>query len=396
MKILQINSFGNMSTGRIAVDLYRTILENDDEGIIAYARNSIAEDVSSIKIGNKISVYKDGILTRLTDRAGFYSKKETLHLINNIKKYCPDIIQLHNIHGYYINVPYLFAFLKEYEKPVVWTLHDCWAFTGHCCYYSMVGCEKWKSQCTECMQTHAYPASLFLDKSYENYTFKKETFTTMKNLYLVAVSQWLKNQVKESFLASIPCSVIYNGIDTNIFRPTSSFFRRNYDIEDLFIILGVASTWDARKGLEDFIELSKMLDETCKIVLVGIDTKRKKLLPDNIIAIERTNNLKELAEIYSAVDVFFNASVEETFGLPTVEAISCGTPAIVYNSTALPEVLDDNTGIIVEKGNLNKVVNAIEDIRSGRFKFNNITADRFEKRKCFMNYLELYKKIVSE
>ena len=194
MKVLQINTFGNLSTGKIAVDIYRTLRANGHEGAVAFARNEVPGDVPSFKIGNSLSVYTDGVLTRLTDKAGHYSKGATEKLIKQIKEYDPDIIHLHNLHGYYINVSMLFDFLKDAGKPVVWTLHDCWAYTGHCCYYSMAGCDKWKlTGCSKCPQKKAYPASIFKDNSSKNFSEKNQMFHSVKNLHLVCVSKWLDN-----------------------------------------------------------------------------------------------------------------------------------------------------------------------------------------------------------
>lgn len=395
MKVLQINIFGNLSTGRIAVDLYRTLNEAGYEGMIAFARNKIAEGVPHIKIGNKLNVYVDGIMTRLTDRAGTFSKSATKKLINDIKEYNPDIIHLHNLHGYYINIDILFDYLKNCGKPVVWTLHDCWAYTGHCCYYSMVGCDKWKTGCYNCEQLKSYPAS-YVDNSEWNFKKKKDLFLGLPNLTLVTVSKWLANEVKQSFLKGVPLEVIYNGIDTSVFKPTDSNFRSKYKVENKFLILGVASTWDTRKGLSDFIELAGMLDEYYKIVLIGVTNKERKRLPDNVIGIPRTESIEELAGIYTAADVYFNASVEETFGLPTIEAMSCGTPVIVYNATSLPEVLDLNNGWVVEPHCLYDVMNIIEQIRGGLEKKEEIRehALKYEKSKQYNSYIELYKKII--
>lgn len=219
MKVLQINIFGNLSTGRIAVDLYRTLKTAGYDGKIAFARNNIAKDVPHIKIGNTWTVYRDGIMTRLTGKAGFYSAKSTKVLIDEIKQYDPDIIHLHNLHGYYINIEILFNYLRCSHKPVVWTLHDCWAYTGHCCYYSMVDCNRWKTGCYNCPQKKSYPKSMIFSNVVWNYKRKKEIFTSLPNLRLVTVSQWLADEVKMSFLKNIECEVIYNGVDTNIFKP---------------------------------------------------------------------------------------------------------------------------------------------------------------------------------
>lgn len=389
MKVLQINIFGNLSTGKIAVDIYRTLVSKGHQGVVAFARNSIPDDVPYIKIGSKFGIYCDGVLTRLTDRAGFYSQNATRKLIEEIKRYNPDVIHLHNLHGYYINVKLLFEFLKQYGKPVVWTLHDCWAFTGHCCYYSMANCERWREGCYNCPQKKSYPSSYLWDNSKDNYRKKKEIFTSLPNLHLVTVSKWLENEVKQSFLQDIPCTTIYNGIDTKTFRYTESNFREEKGLTGKFIILGVASTWDTRKGLEDFLKLADLLTDGYRIVIVGVGKKEQQKLKANMIGIERTNNVQELVEIYSAADVFFNASVEETFGLPTVEAIACGTPSIVYDVTALPEAVTSENGVVVEKNNVSLVYEIIKKIKNREIEFK-MGGTSFSKDYYFNKYIELY------
>lgn len=396
MKVLQINIFGNLSTGRIAVDIYRTLVANGHEGKVAFARNTIAEDVPYIKIGNTKNVYIDGILTRITDRAGFFSKRATRRLIEEIEGYDPDIIHLHNLHGYYINIEILFKYLKKCGKPVVWTLHDCWAFTGHCCYYSAVECDKWINGCHDCPQKKAYPSSLFIDNSEWNYKRKKELFTSLLNLHLVTVSKWLKSELKKSFLKDLPCTTVYNGIDVSVFKPTISEFREKYALKDKSIILGVASTWDVRKGLDDFIKLSSMIDENYRIVVVGVNESEIKRLSPNMIGISRTDSVYELAGIYTAADIFFNASVEETFGLPTVEAMACGTPAIVYDATALPEIIfNEDIGVVVEKGNVEKVAKIIKRGLKRLTEESRLEIiERYNKNHRFLEYINLYSSIL--
>ena len=394
MKVLQINTFGNLSTGKIAVDIYRTLRAHGSEGAVAFARNEVPGDVPSFKIGNPLSVYTDGVFTRLTDKAGHYSKGATEKLIKQIKEYDPDIIHLHNLHGYYINVPMLFDYLKDAGKPVVRTLHDCWVYTGHCCYYSMAGCEKWKTHgCSKCPQKKAYPASIFKDNSSKNFSEKNQMFHSVKNLHLVCVSKWLDNELKASFLKDIPSRVIYNGIDTSVFKPSSGNFRIKYNVGDKRIVLGVASTWDTRKGLADFIELSKILDERYKIVLVGLNDKQKASLPDNMIGIGRTDGPKELAEIYSASNVLFNASVEETFGLPNVESLACGTPVVAYNCTGIPETMTENDGYIVEPHDLKNVALKIGEICDAGKRIE-VSSFRFPKDKTYEAYMKLYEELV--
>lgn len=396
MKVLQINIFGNLSTGRIAVDLYRTLVADGGEGKVAFARNSIAKDVPFYKIGTATDVKFHALMTRITDRTGFFSKRATKKLLKEIDAYQPDIVHLHNLHGYYLHIGLLFEYLKEKQIPVVWTLHDCWAFTGHCCYFSTAGCNKWRTGCGKCPQKGAYPKSLLIDASAWNYKKKKELFSGV-NMRLVTVSKWLENTVKQSFLKNYPVQTIYNGVDLDVFRPIESNFREKYGLKDKIIVLGVASTWDTRKGLKDFIRLSKALDESFQIVLVGVNEKQKSVLPQNVLALPRTDSVEELAQIYTAANVFFNAGVEETFGLPTVEALSCGTPVIVYNATALPEVVDDTCGFVVEKHDLEGVKDILTQkkyARLGRESCLN-AAKKYEKNKQYGEYIRLYKQILN-
>ena len=397
MKVLQINIFGNLSTGRIAVDLYNVLKENGHDGLVAYARNTISDDVPHYVIGSMKNVYIDALLTRMTDKAGFFSTSATIKLIEIIKKYDPDVIHLHNLHGYYINVEVLFNYLKKCKKPVVWTLHDCWAFTGHCCHFSAIKCDKWKTGCYKCPQKHSYPAS-YVDNSKSNYLKKKELFTGIDNMHIVTVSKWLEDVTKQSYLKPYPIETIYNGIDTSVFKPIKSDVKKRLNIENRKVILGVASTWAPNKGLKDFIQLSKLITDDYIIVLVGVNKKQIRMLPDNIIGLSRTNNVHELVELYSAADVLFNASIEETFGLPTVEAMACGTPAIVYDCTALPEVVSEDSGKVIEPNKVELVWQTIQEMEDEVFNPAQIVenAQKYEKNKQYKKYLELYEKIINK
>lgn len=379
------------------MDLYNVLKENGHDGLVTYARNTISDGVPHYVIGSMKNVYIDALLTRITDRAGFFSTSATVKLTEKIKEYNPDVIHLHNLHGYYINVEVLFDYLKKYGKPVVWTLHDCWAFTGHCCHFSAIKCDKWKTGCYKCPQKHSYPTS-YVDHSKSNYSKKKELFTNIKNMHIVTVSKWLEEVTKQSYLKSYPIETIYNGIDTSVFKPTKSDVKKRLKIENRKIILGVASTWSPNKGLRDFIKLSEMITEDYVIVLVGVNKKQIKTLPDNIIGLSRTNNVNELVELYSAADVFFNASIEETFGLPTVEAMACGTPAIVYDCTALPEVISEDSGKVVEPNKVKMVWQTIQEMKDEVFNPAQIVenAQKYEKTKQYKKYLELYEKIINK
>lgn len=399
MRILQINSVcGVGSTGRIATDLYKVLEEQGHECCIAYGRGTAPDGIKTIKIGTEFDSNMHALYTRISDKTGFASTKATKKFIKQVAEYKPDIIQIHNIHGYYINIEILFNYLKQADIPVIWTLHDCWSFTGHCAYFTMAGCDLWHTGCHSCPQRLAYPSSRLMDSSRWNYRRKKELFTSVKNMSLITPSEWLAGLVKQSFLKKYPIKVINNGIDLDIFKPIKSDFIEHNNLTGKFIILGVANAWDTRKGLSTFVELSKMLDEGYRIVLVGISDKQKQELPQNILAITKTDNITELAEIYTAADVFLNPSVEETMGLVTVEALACGTSAIVYNATAVPEMVDETCGIVVEEGNVNGLVAAIFALKDNNFDSDNCIkrAKLYEKNRKYNEYLLQYSYNVGE
>lgn len=391
MKIFQINSTcGYGSTGRIAVDILKEVEKNGGEGIIAYGRNTAPDGVNSYKITTETDVKIHGVLSRITDRQGFYSTSATKKLIEKIKEYNPDIIHLHNVHGYYLNIKTLFEFLKEYNKPIVWTLHDCWAFTGHCAYFSFYGCEKWKTECNNCPLKKDYPSSLVLDNSKKNFNEKKELFTSLDNVTLVTPSVWLADLVKESFLQKFSVKVINNGIDLKKFKPTKSDFREENGLENKQIILGVASVWEERKGLKDFIELSKKLTENQQIVLVGLNDSQIADLPKNIIGIKRTNSVDELAQLYSVADVFVNTTYEDNYPTTNLEAISCGTPVITYRTGGSPESVVEGNGFVVEKGDIPAVIEALKKVDGCKTE----TRDKFDASLKYKEYVDLYKALL--
>ncbi|EOU2023421.1 glycosyltransferase [Clostridium perfringens] len=394
MKVLQINSVcGVGSTGRIATDLYKVLEEQGHECVIAYGRGTAPEGIKTIKIGTDFDNYMHVAKTRLFDKHGFGSTKATKEFIKKVKEYNPDVIHLHNIHGYYINIEILFNYLKEANKKVIWTLHDCWAFTGHCSHFDYVECNKWMYKCNRCKQKKEYPSSLLFDMSAYNYEMKKRFFTNVKNLTIITPSKWLESKVKESFLSGYKTKVISNGIDLNVFKFTKNNFKENNNIEDKKIVLSVSSIWNEKKGIRDLLELSEQLTDDYKMVVVGLDKNQISKLPNNIIKMHKTNNLKELVEVYSAADVFVNLSVEETMGLVTIEAIACGTPSIVYNSTATPETIDDNVGIVVDKNDIRSIKDAIERITEDKvYNLNKCYnfAKNFDKNIKYKEYINLY------
>ena len=393
MKVFQINSTcGYGSTGRIAVDILKEVEKNGGEGIIAYGRNSAPKDVNSYRIGSELDVKIHGVLSRITDRQGFYSTKATKDLIKKIKEYNPDIIHLHNIHGYYLNIKILFNFLKEYNKPIVWTLHDCWAFTGHCAHFSFEKCDKWKTECYSCPLKKEYPSSLLMDNSRKNYLQKKELITSLKNVNIVVPSKWLADLTKESFLGKYPVNVIYNGVDLEQFKPTESDFRKKFHLEGKQIILAVASVWTEKKGISDVYKLNEKIDDNQVIVMVGLNDSQMATLLKGIIGIKRTDSIKELAQIYSAADVFINPTYEDNYPTTNLEAISCGTPVVTYKTGGSGESVDEGNGFVIEQGNVQKLLNAIRQVNGCKTD----VGSRFSAVERYKEYFDLYKGILGD
>lgn len=398
MRVLQINSVcGTGSTGRIATDIDSKLKENDIEGFIAYGRETSIHNEHILRIGNKIDYHIHGGLTRIFDtHALLGSRGATTRFIKQIENINPDLIHLHNLHGYYINIEILFEYLRQTNKPVIWTLHDCWSFTGHCAHFSYAQCEKWIDGCDNCPQKKSYPASYFVDNSQRNYDIKKALFTSFNNVIIVTPSQWLADLVGKSFLSKYTIKIIHNGVDTDIFKPVNvEPVRKKYKLGNKFVILGVANNWDNRKGLRYFIELSRIIDDDYIIVLVGLDEKQVRKLPTKIVGIKRTSNISELAQIYSVADVFINPSIEETFGMVTAESLACGTPAIVFDSTPGVEIVVDGCGYIARIGNIHDVKKYLYVVRNngkGYYSKNCVkrVKDNFEKNDRFNEYIQLY------
>lgn len=375
------------------MNIHNKLLEEQYDSYVVWGRGRAAQNEHEIAILDEFGVKLHGIYTRITDKTGFASKKVTRELINKLQQIEPDIIHLHNIHGYYLNIELLFNYIRNNNIKVVWTLHDCWAFTGHCAYFDMVGCEKWKTGCHDCEQKKTYPSSLIKDNSYWNWEKKRSLFTNL-NITLVTPCKWLKNIVKQSFLKEYPVEVIYNGIDLNTFHPEKTDFEEKYNLQGKYVILGVASEWTERKGLKDFLKLEEMLDRIkYKIVLVGLTQKQIKELPDSIVGIERTQNVQELVGIYTRANVFFNPTYEDNFPTTNLEAIACGTPVITYNTGGSPETISEKTGVIFEKGDLKSVFQWI--LSNSSFVVDGkLVADG--KDEMILKYLQLYNVISEE
>ncbi len=362
MKLLIINSLcDSKSTGSICLSIAKQYRDLGFDVAIAYGRSGVTKEdgICKIRIGSKFDVFLHTLKSRLFDMAGFGSVQSTRRFIKWAETFNPDIVWIHNLHGYYINVALLFDWIKSRpQMQIKWTLHDCWSFTGHCTHFECIQCEKWKSGCHDCQQVRNYPKSLFIDRSKLNYKRKKEAFTSVSDMTIITPSIWLRNLVSQSFLKDYSIEVVNNKIDRNVFFPRErNYFKKNYDLNNRIIILGVASDWDEKKGLEDFIKLSCLLSNEYQIVLVGLTDKQLNQIPRNIIGIKRTNSADELAEIYSSSDLFLNLTYQDTYPTVNLEAQACGTPCITYRTGGSPESVPAQN--VVSQGDLVGVLDLI-------------------------------------
>lgn len=387
------------SVGRIAEQVGQVVISHGWESYITYARKHLPSQSKTIKIGTKWDVYWHGIMTRLFDRHCLSSTRATRKLIKQIEEIKPDIIQLHHIHGYFLDMEVLFDYLSSIETPVVWVFHDCWSMTGHCAHFDYVGCFKWKTQCFDCVQKREYPGSFLMDRSRMNYNQKKDLFSSVENMTIVPVSYWLGDIVKQSFLNIYPLKVIQNGIDLSVFSPQYSTLPIIDKLNGFIILLGVASTWEQRKGLNDFIALNSAIPNEWKIVLVGLTKRQIKSLPINMIGIERTENVKQLASLYSSATAFINPTWEDTFPTTNLEALACGTPVITYRTGGSVESVSSDTGFVVEKGDVGGIVESVKAIiKTGKEKYVSRCRNRavtfYDKNKRFEDYINLYNELL--
>lgn len=398
MKIVEINMCANGSTGKIMLQIAECVRKT---GGVAHTYSTHAFTKKYKKLppaptGHKYygSYFESGIHVAMAYFFGYngcYSRFATHRLVRELKKIKPDVLHLHNLHGYCINLSILFNYIKKNHIRVVWTLHDCWTFTGQCPYFDMVGCEKWKTGCYACPQYKEYPKS-YVDRSKTMYKRKKEWFTGVEDMTLVTPSQWLADLTKQSFLSVYPVQVINNGIDLSVFTPTESDFRKKYNLGNKFILLGVAFGWGKRKGLDVFIELSKRLPNEYQLVLVGTDERVDKQLPENIISIHRTQNQKELAEIYTVADVFVNPTREDNFPTVNIESLACGTPVITFNTGGSPEIIDETCGFVVEKEDIDGLIEKINECYKHNFSQTACLtrARNYDMNDKFQEYIKLY------
>lgn len=361
--------------------------------------NRERKDDDTLFIGNRLGRYLHILLARFFGIDGFFSIISTLSFIKRMEKEKCDLIHLHNIHGNYINYPILFTYIKKKNIPVVWTLHDCWTFTGRCPYFDMINCFKWKSGCCKCKYSKdAYPQSK-LDNTRLMWLVKRKLFTNIKKCTLVTPSMWLSNLVHDSFLNVYSVETIYNGIDLNVFRPMKSDLRQRFGLEAKKVILGVAFEWERRKGLDIFVELSKVLTNDYKIILVGTNDYIDKFLPSSILSIHRTQSQEELAQFYSIADVFVNPTREEVWGMVNIESLACGTPVVSFDTGGCPECVIPSCGAVVKKNDVECLVKEIDKIcKQNSIKRENCLerAQVFDRNDQYRKYVDLYKKMIEE
>ena len=395
MKVLQINVVcGHGSTGRIAVEIANTIQKNGDCAYIAYGFGD-SEYSGAYRISSD-SEYR--INARFFSKLGLQgrgTKYGTKRFLNWIEEVKPDIIHLHNIHGMYVNYQVLFEYLIRHNIPVVWTIHDCWPITGHCAHFVLANCNKWRTGCYCCDYKGIYKEASLIDNTRSTYELKKKLFCSVEKMHIVTVSKWMNKVVEGSFLSKYPSSVIYNGIDLNIFKYTPSDIKQRLGIKDKILLLGVATQWNDEKGFSDYLRLAKCLNDKYVIVLVGLTLKQMGGLPDNIIGLNKTKDRRELVELYSAANIVLSLSYAESMGLTLVESLACGTPVVSYDNTAQSELVNYNTGCLVKTGDINGTVSSIETIcQKGKDYYSeeckNWIVQNFDKNDRYQDYYKLY------
>lgn len=400
-KLLQINATLNLgSTGRIAEQIANAAEEKGWNCFLAHGGRYVGKsNYTSIQVSSKRDNYFHAFYGEFLGKHGLGSTRATVHFVERIKELKPDIIHLHNIHGYYLNYRVLFEYLTYAKIPIVWTLHDCWSFTGHCTHFDNAGCKKWKTECGNCPLQMAQYKSRIVDRSRKNYLLKNGLYSKLSNVTIVPVSQWLGELVSHSILKQFPIKVIQNGIDLNVFKPSMNNVRERHCIpDDKMLVLGVLGSGFDEKGKSEFVELSKRND--VQILLLGLKGDDLDGLPDNIIKLGRTSSQAELAEYYSAADILLNPTYNDTLPTINIEALACGTPVVTYRTGGSPEILDERTGIIVEKGDMEGMISAIESIRRiGKNAYAEACRERavkyFNKDERYMDYVKLYESLLN-
>ena len=398
MKVLQINAYGNFSTGKIAQGIALECNSSNIENLFLYGRNECANpSVNSKKIASSFSCKFHFLMSRVFDRTGFYSYFQTKKIVKEIQKYHPDIIHLHIIHGYYCNIKVLFKYLANCGVPIIWTFHDCWAYTGHCAYYLSAKCYKWKTQCNRCTEKMTYPRSFVFSQSKRNFIDKKKLFTSIKNLTIVANCDWLKSETLDSFFKDYKVIAINNGVDQNVFKYNQEARYKLFGETKKTIVLTIANKWDIRKGLLDVIEVYKKLDsDRFTFVVVGLTPEDWRLynydVPESFIVVNRTSNQKELSDYYSSADYFLCLSHEDTCPTTIIESISCGTPVLTYSIGGCSEaIVDGITGKTFLENDTDAIACFLSRLPAFKRKECIDIGKKYDSKKCFAKYIDLYR-----
>lgn len=396
MRILIINlRIGTGSVGRIVSDLYHGVISNGNQCKVAYARGGIADIpvTDTYKICSDYEIKIHAGLTRLFGNTAFYFKGSTERFCKWIDEYDPDVIHIHGVYGYYLNMESLFSYFSKSRAVIVSTLHSCWDFTGHCCYFDFVGCEKWKSGCKKCINKSSYPKSSFIDNTKRNYVRKKACYDSLRNCIIVTPSDWLANIAKLSFLGNKDIRVINNGVDTEAFKKTDSL--SNIVDRNIPSILCVANIWDQRKGWEDVKELANICGNNYQLIVVGLSKKQISELPPQTIAITRTESKDELAKLYSSVSVFFNPTYEDNYPTVNLEAASCQTPIVTYNTGGSPEVFNyGNWGIVINKRDYQELFEYASQVYFHKIRFDYTNVSMLSNEIMVKKYCELYNELI--
>lgn len=400
-KLLQINPVikENTSTGKIMRTLGELAQAAGWESYVAYsrARDGVPPHSSRlVPVGNKADLLLHWVATRLFDAHGLASRLATRRFVARLRELNPDVIHIHNIHGYFLNYKILSRALAQMGKPVVWTVHDCWLYTGHCYHYASAGCERWKTGCHHCPQKKAFPASWLLDRSRRNWEDKKKAFCSIPGLTLVTVSRWMKGEIARSFLGGVRCEVIHNGINLDTFRPSPS---AETALAYGTYYLAVASIWLPEKGLQDLEKLSSVLDADERLVVVGKRPSGHRF-PRNVVCLERTADAAALAALYTEAVALVNPTWQDNYPTVNMEAIACGTPVVSYRTGGSPESITPQTGRVVEQGDVEGLAEALHAIRKqGKTHYTEACRSyalaHFRAQDRFNDYIQLYESLTT-
>lgn len=394
-KLLQINECLNFSTGKIAQQIGESAITKGWESWIAFSsrQDEVPSKSHILKVGGRLNAYIHFLENKLFDREGLSSRCATQNLIKQIEEISPDIVHLHNIHDHYLNYKIMFEYLNKTTIKVVWTFHDCWAFTGHCFHFVTKNCNRWKNVCHDCPLKTEYPKTI-LDRSRENFLLKKSLFQNCKNLTIVSCSEWMEDFVRESFLKDKKILTIHNGIDLKTFKPSVT-----KSCDGKFRILAVSGVWNKEKGLYDVFDLRKKLPPEYEITIVGLTLDQMQSLPKGIRGIKKTQNAQELADLYSESDVLINPTYADTFPTVNLEALACGTPVITYKTGGSPEAIDEKTGVVITQGNIDALAHTIISMKNKPLSSSDCRKKAealFDKNKCFEQYIDLYNDLLNK